>query len=224
MALPICIHIPPLPEAPTLTLPGGATLQHHQLLQAVQPALAPLTPLFDIIGAVLALGEVVKAIPDALGPPPDPTAIAAALPKLAEKVSKLLRLVPQLSVPYTAVGVIDIVLGELGRARGQLMHLQLRLSSVAQARLRAAQLGDAGLLAVAGCAEANVAQEAANVGKALAALSQLMALLNVLLGLVGGPQVPDFSSLEGSALEEAIAPLDAIVRTLQQVRAAIPIP
>ncbi|QAT83426.1 hypothetical protein EJ065_1828 [Corallococcus coralloides] len=51
-----------------------------------------------------------------------------------------------------------------------------------------------------------------------------MALLNVLLGLVGGPQVPDFSSLEGSALDAAIAPLDAIVRTLQQVRAAIPIP
>ncbi|RJS14154.1 hypothetical protein DRW03_35520 [Corallococcus sp. H22C18031201] len=224
MGLPLCIHIPPLPEAPTLTLPGGATLQHHQLLQAVQPALAPLTPLFDIVGAVLAVFDVVKAIPDALGPPPDPTAIAAALPKLAEKVSKLLRLVPQLSVPYTVVGVIDIVLGELGRARAQFVHLQLRLSSVAQARQRATQLGDAGLLAVANCAEANVAQEAANVGKALAALSQLMALLNVLLGLVGGPQVPDFSSLEGRALDEAVAPLDTIVRTLRQARAAIPIP
>ncbi|RJS13756.1 hypothetical protein DRW03_35910 [Corallococcus sp. H22C18031201] len=224
MALPLCIHIPPLPEAPTLTLPGGATLQHHQLLQAVQPALAPLTPLFDILGAVLAIAEVVKAIPDALGPPPDPTAIAAALPKLAEKVSKLLRLVPQLSVPYTVVGVIDIVLGELGSARARLVHLKLRMSSVAQARQRAVQLGDVGLLAVAGCAEANVAQEAANVGKALAALSQLMVLLNVLLGMVGGPQVPDFSSLEGSAQEEALAPLDAIVRTLEQVRAAIPVP
>ena len=77
---------------------------------------------------------------------------------------------------------------------------------------------------MAGCAEANITQEAANVGKALAALSQLMALLNVLLGLVGGPQVPDFSNLEGSALEEALGPLDAIVRTLQQVRAAIPVP
>ncbi|WP_246137731.1 hypothetical protein [Myxococcus llanfairpwllgwyngyllgogerychwyrndrobwllllantysiliogogogochensis] len=62
-------------------------------------------------------------------------------------MSKLHRLVPQLSVPDTVVGAIDIVLGELGHARSQLLHLQLRLSSVEQARLRTIQLGDAGLLA-----------------------------------------------------------------------------
>ncbi|WP_226993983.1 hypothetical protein [Myxococcus hansupus] len=139
-----------------------------------------------------------KALPDALGSPPDPTAIAAALPNLAEKVSKLLRLVPQRSVPLAVVGVIDIALGELGHTRGQLLHLQLRLPSHSRAQLRAAQLGDTGLLAVVGCAEANVAREAANVGKALAALSQRMALLNVLLGLGAAPGCRTSPALRGA--------------------------
>lgn len=224
MALPICLHIPEAPEPLAVTLPGGVTLQQPDLLQAVQPALTPLVPLFDIVDTVVAVFNCIKAIPASLGPPPDPTVLASSISELAEKVMKLLRLLPQLSLPYTLIGLIDLILDTLQRARGQLLHLHQRMQKIQGAIGRAGELEDAGLLAVASCAQENVAQEAANTGKALASLSKLVALLNLFLGMVGAPEVPDLSSLSGRPLDEAIAPLDSIVEALLAVRRAIPLP
>jgi len=66
-------------------------------MEVIQPALTPLVPIFNIIDTVVAIFNCVKAIPDMIGPPPDPTVLAACLPDLAEKVNKLLALIPQLS-------------------------------------------------------------------------------------------------------------------------------
>jgi hypothetical protein len=193
----------------------------------VQPALTPLMPIFNIIDAVVAAFECIKAIPQTIGPPPDPTALATAIPELAQKVSRLLGLVPQLSLPLTIVGLIDLLIDTLGKTRDQLEHQQKHLESVAAASARAVELDDPGLLDIALCAEANVAQEAANIGKTLGSLGQLIALMNVFLGMIGGPEIPDLSDLSelsGKPLDEALAPLDALVTTLEQARAAVPIP
>jgi len=207
-----------------LTLPGGPSIEHIDLLQVVQPALTPLMPIFNIIDAVVAAFECIKAIPQTIGPPPDPTALATAIPELAQKVSRLLGLVPQLSLPLTIVGLIDLLIDTLGKTRDQLEHLQKHLESVSAASARAVELDDPGLLDIALCAEANVAQEAANIGKALGSLGQLIALMNIFVGMVGGPEIPDLSDLSGKPIDEALAPLDALVTTLEQARAAVPIP
>ncbi|MDY0004848.1 MAG: hypothetical protein RBU30_26355, partial [Polyangia bacterium] len=149
---------------------------------------------------------------------------ATAIPELAQKVSRLLGLVPQLSLPLTIVGLIDLLIDTLRKTRDQLAHLQKHLESVSAASARAVELDDPGLLDIALCAEANVAQEAANIGKALGSLGQLIALMNVFLGMVGGPEIPDLSDLSGKPLGEALAPLDALVTTLEQARAVVPIP
>lgn len=106
MALPICIEIPEIPDPFGLTLPGGVQIEHINLMEVIQPALTPLVPLFDIIDTIVAVFNCIKAIPDTLGPPPDPTVLAACLPDLAEKVAKLLKLIPQLSLPLLIVGLI----------------------------------------------------------------------------------------------------------------------
>ena len=231
MPLPICIEIPEIPDPLQITLPGGVTMEHINLMEVIQPALTPLVPLFNIIDTVVAVFNCIKAIPDTLGPPPDPTAIAACIPELAEKVNALLRLIPQLSLPYTIIGIIDLVIDTLRQARSQLLHLQQQMVQILGAIDRATELEDAGLMAITSCAQANVAQEAANVaqeaanvGKSLAALGKLIGLLNLFLGMVGGPEVPDLSDLAGRPLDEAIAPIDAIVETLQAVRSAVPVP
>jgi len=224
MPTSICLRIPTLPDPMRLTLPGGPSIEHIDLLQVVQPALTPLMPIFNIIDAVVAAFECIKAIPQTIGPPPDPTALATAIPDLAQKVSRLLGLVPQLSLPLTIVGLIDLLIDTLGKTRDQLEHLQKHLESVSAASVRAVELDDPGLLDIALCAEANVAQEAANIGKALGSLGQLIALMNIFLGMVGGPEIPDLSDLSGKPIDEALAPLDALVTTLEQARAAVPIP
>ena len=224
MPLPICIEIPELPDALKITLPGGVTMEHVNLMEVIQPALTPLVPLFNIIDTVVAVFNCIKAIPDTLGPPPDPTAIAACIPELAEKVNALLRLIPQLSLPYTIIGLIDLVIDTLRQARSQLLHLQQQMVQILGAIDRATELEDAGLMAITSCAQANVAQEAANVGKSLAALGKLIGILNIFLGLVGGPQVPDLSNLAGRPLDDVIPPIDAIIKSLQTVRQAVPVP
>lgn len=224
MALPICLEIPEIPDPLSITLPGGVTMQQINLMQAIQPALTPLMPLFDIIDTVVAVFNCVKAIPDSLGPPPDPTALAACIPELAEKVAKLLRLIPQLSLPYTIIGIIDLVIDTLRQARSQLRHLQQQMQQILGAIDRATELEDAGLMAITSCAQANVAQEAANVGKSLASLGKLIGILNIFLGIVGGPEVPDLSNLAGRPLDDVIPPIDAIIEALQTVRSAVPVP
>lgn len=224
MAIPLCLEIPEIPDPVSLTLPGGITMQQINLLDAVQPALTPLMPLFDIIDTVVAVFNCVKAIPDALGPPPDPTALGACLPELAEKVGKLLRLIPQLSLPYTIVGIIDLVIATLREARRQLVHLQRQMQQLLGVVDRAMELEDLGLMAIASCAQANVAQEAANVGKMLGSLGKLIGLLNIFLGMVGAPEVPDLSTLGGRALDDVIPVLDVFVDGMQMVRSVVPLP
>lgn len=224
MALPICLEIPEIPDPLAITLPGGVTIQQINLMEAIQPALTPLMPIFDIIDTVVAVFNCVKAIPDSLGPPPDPTALAACIPELAEKVAKLLRLIPQLSLPYTIIGIIDLVIDTLRQARSQLMHLQQQMQQILGAIDRATELEDAGLMAITSCAQANIAQEAANVGKALASLGKLIGILNIFLGMVGAPEVPDLSNLAGRPLDDVIPPIDAIIEALQSVRSAVPVP
>jgi hypothetical protein len=224
VALPICVEIPEFPDPLQLTLPGGVTIEHLNLMEIVQPALTPLVPVFDIIDAIVAVFNCVKAIPDSLGPPPDPTAIAACLPDLGEKISKLLRLIPQLSLPLTIVGLLDLLIDTLRRAREELLHLQQQLVHIAGVVDRATELEDAGLMAIAQCAQANVAQEAANVGMSLAALGKLIGLVNLFMGMVGGPEIPDLSSLAGRPLDDVIPPIDAIIEALQTARSAVPVP
>jgi len=224
MALPICIEIPELPDPLSITLPGGVSMESINLMEQIQPALTPLMPLFDIIDTVVAVFNCIKAIPDTLGPPPDPTVIAACIPELAEKVNKLLKLIPQLCLPYTIIGIIDLIIDVLRQARSLLLHLQAQMQQLTGAIDRATELDDAGLMAITSCAEANIAQEAANVGKSLAALGKLIGILNLFLGMVGAPEVPNLSNLAGTPLDEVIPPLDAIVDQLTKVRGMIPVP
>lgn len=224
MALPICIEIPEIPDPLSLTLPGGVQIERINLMEVIQPALTPLVPIFDIIDTVVAVFNCIKAIPDTLGPPPDPTVLAACLPDLAEKVAKLLKLIPQLSLPLTIIGLIDLVIDTLRQARSLLLHLQQQMQQILGTIDRATNLEDAGLIAIAQCAQANVAQEAANVGKALASLGKLIGLINIFLGILGLPEVPDLSDLAGRPLDDVVPPLDAIVELLENARAAVPVP
>lgn len=224
MGLPILIFIPAAPDPLTMTLPGGVTMQQQELIKVIQPALTPLMPVFNILDALIAIFNTVKAIPESLGPPPDPTKLVNAIVEMTKKVSKLLRLVPQLSLPYTIIGVVDVILDTLGRLRDQLVFLAQSAERLASLTQRAEELNDPGLAAVAACARANIEQEAANLCKGLGAVGTLLGILSIFTSMIGGPKVPDVSSLSGKPLAEAAKPLDELVKTLHQLRSSIPVP
>ena len=222
MALDLCLEIPEIPDPFALTLPGGIEIEDVNLMKIIQPALTPLVPFFDLIDTIVALFNCIKAIPDAFGPPPDPTVFATCLPDLSKKLNKLLNMLPQVALPRLIVRLLTLVIESLRTVRSQLMHLQAQMLQILGTIDRAKQLEDAGLMAIAQCAQANVAQEAANVGKSLAAIGKLLGLINLFMGLIGGPEVPDLSNLAGRPLDDTIPPLDELLKALEAVRELVP--
>jgi hypothetical protein len=222
MAFDLCLEIPEIPDPFALTLPGGIEIEDVNLMKIIQPALTPLVPFFDLIDTIVALFNCIKAIPDAFGPPPDPTVFATCLPDLSKKLNKLLNMLPQVALPRLIVRLLTLVIESLRTVRSQLMHLQAQMLQILGTIDRAKKLEDAGLMAIAQCAQANVAQEAANVGKSLAAIGKLLGLINLFMGLIGGPEVPDLSNLAGRPLDDTIPPLDELLKALEAVRELVP--
>lgn len=222
MPFELCLEIPELPDPFALPLPGGIEIEDVNLMRMVQPALSPLVPLFDLIDTLVAIYNCIKAIPDAFGPPLDPTVLAACLPDLAKKLNKLLGMLPQVALPRLIHRSLTLAIETLRTVRSQLRHLQGQRLQILGLMERARVLEDAGLMAIAQCAQTNVAQEAANVGKGLASLGRLLGMIDLFMGIVGGPRVPDLTQLQGKPLDQAIEPIDDLIRALTAARAAVP--
>ena len=223
MPFDLCIEIPEIPDPFAIPLPGGIEIEDVNLMKMLQPALTPLVPLFDIIDTIVAIFNCIKAIPDMLGPPPDPTVLTACLPDLAKKLNKLLNMLPQVALPRLIKRCLKLAVETLRTVRSQLMHLQAQMLQILGTIDRARKLKDAGLMAIAQCAQANVATEAANVGKSLAALGKLLGLINLFMGLIGGPKVPDLSKLAGRPLDDTLPPLNELIKVLSAAESAFPV-
>ncbi len=224
MAGPLSCIVVPRIERLELPLPGGAMIagEFRKLLDMAQPALAPLAPLFTVIETMTAIIAVLEAIPDALGPPPDPAKLSSTLADLKDKVERLVLLLPQAALPATLVAIVDILIAELQTVRRELLTLQLQAEQVRKTRMTADSLVDAALSAIADCAEENINREASNLARALASLQSLLTVVGMFSALVGGPAPPSFSALEGQPLDALIEPIDGLVEQLTTLRAAIP--
>jgi hypothetical protein len=229
----VCIDLKVTSQELCVTFPGGAEMcvqipgvpdptdVSKQLLAQANAALAPLVPVFNIVDAIIALFNCVKAIPDSLGPPPDPTKLAECIPDLAEKIDKLLKLIPQLSIPVLIAGLIDVLLFYLQGFRGQLEAIIAHQARLLAAATRAAELGNVQLRTVVDCANASMDAYLQNLNEGMKPLNRLVALLNLFLQLAGLSPIPDFKNL-GDDAEAALAPLDAVIDSLKTIRAGLP--
>jgi len=132
--------------------------------------------------------------------------------------------VPQLSLPLALLGLVDLLIDTLVQVRDVLVALRDQDERVRITRLRAEELGDPQLATIADQAAADIETEVQNAAKRLAAMSRLVATVNAFMGMVGGPEVPDLSTVTGKPLEEAIVVVSDLILTLQTVRQAIPVP
>ena len=208
-------------QLPSVSVPDPSELS-KQLMAQANAALAPLMPVFNIIDTVIALFNCVKAIPDALGPPPDPSKLAKCLPDVAKKVSKLLKLIPQLSVPLMIVGLIDVLLTFLEGIRGQLKAVIAAQVRIAAAATRAAELGNVQLTTIVDCANASIEAQMKNLGESAAPVNRLIGVINLFVELAGLPKLPDLSDL-GDDAQAALGSLDPLVDQLKAARSAIPV-
>ena len=224
MALDVCVAIPASGDPMSLSLPGGLSITDLNLMKQIQPLLAPLMPLFEIIDVVVALYRCMNAIPKCLGPPPDPTELVKALPALAEKIMKVMELIPQMSLPVTIANLVDLVIAALREVKTKHQGLQDQLIQIEHSVAIAEKLNDPSLTAIITCAQGNVQQEAANVGSGLAALGKLLGIIALFMKMIGGPKIPDLSSIDSAPLADVIKPIDELVTVLTDIRKNIPFP
>lgn len=200
-----------------------------KLLGELNAALAPLVPFFRLLDVVIALIECVKAIPDSLGPPPDPTKIVKCIAKLTAAASFLLKLFPPLSIPITIVGICKVIIGGL-KAVIESLELTISVNLELDLALQRASLlaedpelleGAAALEASISCAQANLDLALQMNGAGMQPLNKLIELLNLLMSMAGLPELGKVS-LEGDA-SAAIDGLNIAVGLLENVCAKIPV-
>lgn len=238
MPIPICIELPDPPVPGEIVLPGGVTIgalwtdinkipnlcmTSLNLTAQLAPALAPLKPFFDLLDGVLQLVKCVEAIPDAISSF-NPTPIFKCFPELAKKIDVILKLIPQLSVPLMIVTTIDNLITLIECTIGTFTNIIDQLAAI-QARIeQASHIGDPNLDAILECANNDVAKLQMNAAEALAGVGTVIGILNLFLKLIGQPEIPSFGDIGSVDPEEALDQLNAIQKTLREIRRLIPVP
>lgn len=217
-----CPEIPGL-EVCRALLPGGLEFEDVDLLRLVQPALAPLVPMFTIMEVVVAIKACIEAVEDALGPPPDPSKLARCLPDLSRKIGKLLRLLPQFSVPVLLITLIDCIVRELEKLRRFVLGLLRELERISALLALAAELNDPNINLIGACAGDRLAATLDGRMKGLVALGRVLGSIRVLGALVGvnSDAVPDFAAISAAPLAEAVEQIDSTIEALGALRGAI---
>jgi len=231
-----CIDLRIHPGQVCVTFPGGSKIcamtsfettdpadMIRDIFKQINSALAPLVPIFDIIDFAVAAFQCISAIPDALGPPPDPKKLAHCIPQLAEKAEALLRLLPQISIPILAKELIKSLVQFLEGVKGRLRRLITRALAITAAETRAATLGSVELQTILDCATGNLEVELHNLNEHMTPVNRLIGLVNAFLDLAGLPCIPSIQNI-GAIAESALAPLDKSIELLWILYNAIPAP
>jgi hypothetical protein len=229
----VCAKVSFTPQQFCITFPGGAQQcvslpQLHpseldvakQLIAQANAALAPYAPIFNLIDALVAVFDCIKALPDALKPPPDgpnPAAIAACVPHLREKINKLLALLPQFVIPLMILGILDAIILSLSGLKREIESIVAAQVRALNAATRAGELGNIKLQQVVDCKLLSLDVQFKNLNEGVAPLNSFMATLKLfgdLASLPGIPAIPDL----GEDAEAALSPLQEAIDGLRAVR------
>jgi hypothetical protein len=212
-------------EMPAVRLPGGPVLSAmstssvpsegevtRSLLGQLQAALAPLMPFFKMLDTILALKDLAQAIPDALGPPPDPSKLAEAVSKVLSSAESLAQLVPQLSVPILIRDLVVLLVRFLSSLETDLLAIEGAQERATEASTQADAIeaespdGAARLRAAATLGGALAGDQLAGLVAAAAPVVAILDIVGLLASLAGLPAPPSLSvgGADVSVVREAV--------------------
>lgn len=237
LALPgeICVAINVGPNELCIALPGGANVCAtvgfekgdpatilRAFLGSINTALAPLTPVFNIIDVVFAIKECIDAVPKLLTEGPAP--LLQCIPGLVEKLEKLVGLLPPASVPLLIRSIIQALIVFLQGLKIDIRSMAASLERILAASLRGTELGNVRLQAVADCAQSNWDIQLANLNASAAPMNRLMGLLNIFLELIGLPCISVPLGTLPAQADEASAIIDTAIQILEVALSTISVP
>ena len=195
----------------------------RQLFAQVNAALAPLEPVFNIIDAVVAIFDCVKAISTL-----DPVKIINCIPNLAEKVDALLKLVPQLSIPFIIAGLLEALILFLKGQRNQLVRMIELLTRVLNAETAAARPGNIARARVLPWALDDLDKLLRWQNESNKPVNRLIGVINLFLEVIGLGRfkIPCLGNVFANlvSMTNAIELIDLLIELLEVIRLTIPIP
>lgn len=208
----LCIPTLPMPDL-RIPFPGGIVLRpqtgidkgdlleaSRSLLGPAMASTAPLMPILDIIKTIEAITACVQAIPEAIGPPPDPTGLIECIPNLLEQLQKLLALVPPLSVVPTIKGLMLAMVSALEGIVLELEAVARQFARLAEAAALAAQPGNEELQVIVSCESDNVSNKMKNLQASMGPIGEILGVLNTLLDLAKLPTLPSLDTMSDDPL------------------------
>lgn len=193
-------------------------------LSQINTALVPLSPIFAVFDVIVALVDCIKAIPDMVGPPPDPSKLIQAIVKLVKKLAKVLGMLPQMSVPKMVKQILTVV----GTA---FLAMQREMSALVRAGNRvlalatmAGKSGNDALNVVLSCAQGQIDIRMGNLATAMGPVNKIIEIVNLLMDLAQMPKdsrPPSFTTF-GSSAEEALTILGDAAKLMLEIASFIP--
>lgn len=232
-----CINNPVTPGEICIPMPGGsqvcATLPDlvppapdkfvRQLFGQVNAALAPLEPVFNIIDAVVATFECIKATSTL-----NPQKIIECIPNLAEKVGALLQLIPQLSLVGTVAALIEVIILFLQSQQTQIRRMKDLLTRLLDAETAATRPGNLALADILPCAFDDLDKLVVWQNESNKPVNRLIGVINLFLEIIGleDYQIPCIGSLASDLdlIDKQLELIDALIELLTIIRTAIPFP
>lgn len=201
-------------EGPIVPNPGDIA---GKLLAKANAALAPLSPLFDIVDLLLVVGELFEAAKKF----PKIGALVKLSPKLRTRLDKLKKLIPQLSVPRTIKSIIQVLIVALLGLRAELLAIIEAQSSLDLRSARALALGNADLAAAVECAQANLDFQLDLALRQAAPLNRFINTVNLLADLAKLPKIPALVVDASAGASGALSPIDALIEKLRALYKSI---
>ena len=229
----LCVDIDVTPGTLCITLPGPSEICVQfpslvppspdelvkQLFAQLNAALAPLTPIFNIIDVVVAIFDCIKAISTL-----DPVEIVNCLPGLAERVAALLRLIPQLTIPVLVVQFLEVLILFLRGQRNQIVRQLAYIQRILVAELAATRPGNLGLSSAIICSKDDLRNLVQWFNEGATPLNRLIGVINAFFEIIPPLQpyaIPDLSEIDPDRLEDAVALFDVVIDILTALRNAI---
>lgn len=193
-------------------------------LSQINTALVPLSPIFAIFDVIIAIVECIKAIPDVVGPPPDPTKIISAIAKLIKKLAKVLGMVPTMTVPKMVKQILTVVGTAFLALQREMYAIMAAMDRVATIVTMFGKPGNGGLSNVLNCAQGQIDTRLANLAKSIDPINKILEIVNLLMDIAQMPKdkrPPSFSGF-GPAPQETIKILGESATIMLEIASFLP--
>lgn len=236
----LCIPFPVWKTPNDICLPGGVCLSYVMngigkipnstdmnldFMSQLGPAMAPLSPFFTMLETVLQIFKCLQAVPEVVT---NPKKLIDCIPDLAALIDKLLGLIPQLSIPKLVKALILAIADLLQGVASDIAFIERQLKEILKQIDRAASLGDVKMNGFLVCAQQDLNDSAFSLADALKGIGRIILVINIFMGMFGGPEIPCFASLfdaeMGKGFDFVVKLLMSLSGILREIANMIPDP